>query len=149
MNLDKLDLQTERYIINRFISIPKLFDSLGIDYRINGNILCPFHDNLRTPAAHLYADEYGYRIWCFAEAKMYGSWNIYKTFMPNINTNQLALMIFNSLSEVDQKNLINDLGTETEQDILPYEQSLKDFKFHKINMSELLHSIANSYIDEA
>ena len=41
MNLDKLDLQTERYIINRFISIPKLFDSLGIDYRINGNMLCP------------------------------------------------------------------------------------------------------------
>ena len=70
MNLDRLDLQTERYIINRFISIPKLFDNLGIDYRINGNMLCPFHDNLRTPAAHLYADEYGYRIWCFAEAKI-------------------------------------------------------------------------------
>lgn len=41
MNLDKLDLQTERYIINRFISIPKLFDSLGIDYRINANMFCP------------------------------------------------------------------------------------------------------------
>lgn len=39
--MEHIDLQTERYIINRFISIPKLFDSLGIDYRINANMFCP------------------------------------------------------------------------------------------------------------
>lgn len=39
--IKQIDLQTEKYIINKFISMPKLFDSLGIDYRINGNMLCP------------------------------------------------------------------------------------------------------------
>ena len=36
-----IDLKTERYIINRYFSMPKLFDSLGIDYRINANMFCP------------------------------------------------------------------------------------------------------------
>ena len=148
MNLNKLDLQTERYILNRFVSMPRLFDSLGIDYRIDGNMYCPWHDNKHTPAAHLYSDENGYRIWCFAEGRMYGAWNVYKSFMPNINTNQLALAIFNRLSEVEQKKLLNDMGTETEQDVLPFDKSLKDFKAHKINMRDLLLAISNSYIDE-
>lgn len=39
--IKQIDLQTEKYIINKYISMPKLFDSLGIDYRINGNMLCP------------------------------------------------------------------------------------------------------------
>lgn len=39
--LNNLDLKTERYIINRFVSMPKLFDSLGIDYRVNANMFCP------------------------------------------------------------------------------------------------------------
>lgn len=36
-----IDIQLEKYIINRYISMPKLFDSLGIDYRINANMFCP------------------------------------------------------------------------------------------------------------
>ena len=28
-----MDIRTERYIINRYVSIPKLFDELGINYR--------------------------------------------------------------------------------------------------------------------
>lgn len=145
----KLDLSAERFIINKFVSIPKLLDSLGIDYRINSNIFCPFHHNENSPAAHLYADENGYRIWCFAESRMYGSWNIYKTYLPKIDTNKLALMIFNKLSLEDQKILLHDLGNEQELDVLPYQQSLKDFKKHKINMSQLLHDIAESYQNEA
>ena len=39
--MEHMDLLTERYIINRFVSMPKLFDSLGIDYRINANMFCP------------------------------------------------------------------------------------------------------------
>lgn len=39
--MEHINLPLEKYLINRFISMPKLFDSLGIDYRINGNMLCP------------------------------------------------------------------------------------------------------------
>lgn len=39
--MEQLDLLTERYIINRFVSMPKLFDTIGIDYRVNANMFCP------------------------------------------------------------------------------------------------------------
>ena len=39
--MKQLDLRTEIYIINRFISMPKLFDYLDIDYRVNANMFCP------------------------------------------------------------------------------------------------------------
>lgn len=149
MVLNKMDLQTERYIINRFISMVKLFDELGIEYRIDGNLFCPFHQNENTPAAHLYSDETGYRLWCFSESKMYGSWNIYKVFKPNIDTNKLALAIFNRLSETDQKKLLNELGTEEDVDVLPFQQSLIDFKRGKINMSQLKQEIAKTYLNKA
>ena len=149
MILNKIDLPLEKYLINRFISMPKLFDSLGIDYRINSNIYCPFHANDKSPAAHLYADEHGYRVWCFSENKMYGSWDVYKTYMPQINTNKLALMIFNRLNENDQKIILDSLNNEQEIESLPYNNDLIRFKRKEINITQLLQIIADSHIDEA
>lgn len=145
---EKINTTLERYIINKYISMPKLFDYLGIDYRINANMYCPFHDNFDTPAAHLYADENGYRLWCFADYKMYGSWNVYKTFIPTINTNKLALEIYNKMTIEQQKQLILDLGIENENDIIPYKQALIDFKSNKLNYKNFLKEITKTYIDE-
>lgn len=148
MELKDINITLERYIINKYISIPKLFDSLGIDYRIDGNMLCPFHQNTNTPAAHLYRDENGYRLWCFAESRMYGAWNVYKVYLPQIDTKKLALLIYNRMSENDQKVILNDLGTEKELDFLPYQKELDKFKRREITISDLLTSISDSYIDE-
>ena len=57
--VDELDLKSEKYIINTYVSMMKLFDRLHIDYRLNGNMFCPFHENTRTMAAHLYLEEDG------------------------------------------------------------------------------------------
>lgn len=143
--MDTIDLKTERYIINRFVSMPKLFDSLGIDYRINANMFCPFHLNENTPAAHLYADEDGYRLWCFSESKMYGAWNVYKTFLPKIDTNKLALLIFNKLPEDVQEKVLSELDIEQDVSSLPYQKELQDFKRHKIDITQLLQIISNSF----
>lgn len=147
--MNKLDIKLEKYIINRYISMPKLFDSLGIDYRINANMFCPFHHNENTPSAHLYADNNGYRLWCFSEYKMYGAWNIYKTYLPKINTNKLAQEIFNKMTLEQQKKLLNDIGIEEDLNEIPYKQALINFKSNKINILELLAEISNSYVDEA
>lgn len=147
--MNKLDLQTEKYIINRYISMPKLFDSLGIDYRINANMFCPFHHNENTPSAHLYSDDNGYRLWCFSEYRMYGAWNIYKTYLPKINTNLLAQEILNQMSLEQQKQLLNDIGIENELNEIPYKQALLDFKANKITINDLIIKISDSYIDEA
>ena len=80
---------------------------------------------------------------------MYGAWNVYKTYMPNINTNRLAVEIFNKLSPNNQKKLLDELNTEQEPDLLPYNQALIDFKRSRINITELLHIISESYIDDA
>lgn len=108
-----------------------------------------FHDNENTPSAHLYHDENGYRLWCFSENKMYGAWNIYKEFLPNINTNKLALQLFNSLSESNQKEILNNIDNEQELESLPYKKDLEDFKFRKINIEQLLKKIADSYKNDA
>lgn len=146
--INKIDLQTEKYIINKYISMTKQFDQLDIDYRINGNMLCPFHQNENTPAAHLYADDNGYRLWCFAESRMYGSWDVYKQYMTNINTNKLALYILNQMTEEQQKKLFNDIGAEQEVEELPFKTALLQFKQSKINCKQLLQNIADTYQDE-
>lgn len=145
----KLDLQIERYIINKYISIPKLMDFLGLEYRIGGNIFCPFHENHKTPAAHLYADDNGYRIWCFYEGRMFGSWNLYKTYLPKINTNELAKEIFNKLPSDKQKQLLDSLGVESNDNNILYIEALKKFRSHKIDYKDLVSEISDCYIDEA
>lgn len=79
---------------------------------------------------------------------MYGAWNVYKAFMSNIDTNKLALMILNKLSIEDQKKIFNELGAEQELQTLPYQNQLQEFKQHKISISQLLQSIADSFINE-
>ena len=145
----KLDLQIERYIINKYISIPKLMDFLGLEYRVGGNIFCPFHENHKTPAAHLYADDNDYRIWCFYEGRMFGSWNLYKTYLPKINTNELAKEIFNKLPSDKQKQLLDSLGVESSDNNILYIEALKKFRSHKIDYKDLVSEISDCYIDEA
>ncbi len=76
---------------------------------------------------------------------MYGAWNIYKEYLPNINTNQLALRLFNALPENKQKEILNNVDNEQELESLPYEKDLADFKSRKINIEQLLQKIADSY----
>lgn len=57
VNIDKIDTQVEKYVINKYISMPKLFDKLDIDYDENTNMFCPFHYNINTKAAKLYLDD--------------------------------------------------------------------------------------------
>lgn len=149
MKYTTIDKKSERYLINRYFSMPKLFDSLGIEYRINSNMLCPFHQNENTPAAHLYSDEDGYRLWCFSENRMYGAWDIYKEFIPDINTNKLALQLLNALPEERQKEILSDIDNEQELEVLPYKDSLEKFKKREITITELLQKIADSYQNDA
>lgn len=146
--IDKIDRDTEKYIINRFVSMPKLFDELGIDYNLHSNMLCPFHHNENTPAAKLYSDNDGYKLWCFSEGKMYGAWDVYKHYMEHINTNKLALKILNLFSVDDQKALLESVGIEfdTTQDIT-FIDALKEFKQGKIDVIKLKDLIASTYID--
>lgn len=146
--IDKIDITMERYIINKYISMTKLFDELKIDYRTDSNFYCPFHENYNTPSARLYNDKDGTCLWCYSEGRMYKPFNVYKTFYRQIDTNKLALMILNNLPEQIRDNELQRLDlNEVELEDLPYKDSLLEFKQHKINIKELLNRIANSYND--
>ena len=147
--IEKIDIGTERYIINRFVSMPKLFDELNIDYNLQSSMYCPFHENERTPAAKLYKDEEGYRLWCFSEGRMFGAWDIYKDYLPEINTNKLALMILNRLPEDKQKGVLESIGVEFDStQEIGYIEALKEFRKGNINMVQLKKFIASSFIDD-
>lgn len=76
---------------------------------------------------------------------MYGAWNVYKTFLPKIDTNKLALLIFNKLPEDVQEKVLSELDIEQDVSSLPYQKELQDFKRHKIDITQLLQIISNSF----
>ena len=77
----------------------------------------------------------------FQTIKCIGSWDVYKTYMRNINTNQLALLILNRMTKDQQKALLNNLGAEQEVEELPCKSALLKFKQSSISYKELLRLI--------
>ena len=120
------------------MSMPKLFDSIGIKYRIDGNSFCQFHHNENTPSARLYDDEYGWRLWCFSEHRMYGAWDIYKRFIPKVDTKALAIKILEKIPEAERKLMLKNAGQELEIGKNLFEEPLKEFKRHNITYSKLI-----------
>ena len=98
----------------------------------------PFHHNENTPAARLYDDEYGWRLWCFSEHKMYGAWDIYKKFLPKVDTKQLAIKILEKIPENERKLLLKNAGQELEFKNNIFEKPLLEFKKHNITYSKLI-----------
>lgn len=139
-----IDLKLERYLINKYISMPKQFDSLGIDYKLTSTTYCPFHENTRSPSAKMYQDDVGWRLFCFSEHKMFGPWDVFKEF-TKVDTNALASKIYNKLDETSKQKVLESAGVEEEQKEILYEADLRLFKSNKISISELLHRIADTY----
>lgn len=140
--VDYIDKATERYIISRYISMTKLFDRLDIPYRLNGNSFCPFHQNEKTPSAHLYLEDDGsYSLFCFSEHKMFTSYDVYKEFLKDVDTNQLALKIINMFPEEEQERILFDVGNEKDLKELPFKEELEKFRKRQIKYIDLLDSI--------
>ena len=143
--LNHLDYSAQRFIINKFIRMDKLMDMLHIDYRVNANSFCPFHQNDNTPSAHFYDDSN--LMWCFSEQKMYGSYDLYKVY-TQINTEALALKILSKFPEEQQKQILMESQEEVEPEKLPFERSLEKFHKHSITIKELLKDISDRLEEE-
>lgn len=141
MDLEKIDIQVERYVINKYMSMPKLFDDLGIDYNERTTMYCPFHRNIHTKAAKLYHDEVGWMLWCFSEQRMFGCYDVYKEFYPKVDTHKLAIFILRKLPEKEREKIIKEAGDILELQDLPFQEALIKFKRHTIKYSDLLNQI--------
>lgn len=140
-----MDKVTERFIINNYIDIHKLLSHLGLSVRPNGSMYCPFHENTRTPSAHLYADDDGgASIFCYAEHKLFRNYELYQTYLPNINLTELAQAIYDRLDQTQRDYIESNINTERELPELPYITSLRLFKEHKLSYQELIKDINRS-----
>ena len=139
-----MDRKLIYYIIIHYIDMRKLLRSLNINIRANKSMLCPFHSNTNTPAAHFYEEEDGScRIWCYYENKMFSNIDIYRTYKPEVNLEELAKRIYNNLPEKEKIKIDNSVNLIYELPELPYIKALQDFKNNKISFDVLLNTINN------
>jgi hypothetical protein len=142
-NTDKnfeVDLKLERQVINMFISMPDLFDKLGINYSMHSNMFCPFHYNSNTPSAHYHTDSN--LLWCYSEQKMYGSYDLIKQYYKDVDTNKLAKGLINKFGI---KYIEDRLGEVELEEEVPYLDALQEFKERRINYLELCKKISEAY----
>lgn len=136
----ELSLQLEKFIINYYANMPDLMSKFGLMNRTNGNCFCPFHENKNTPAAHLYHDELGWCLWCFAEHRLYTPYDLYKQY-SKLNTRDIANAIWNNITPTQREHLIKISGEERNIFELPFKKELNDFRKHKVNYNDFLTSL--------
>ena len=72
---------------------------------------------------------------------MFGAYDIYKEFLPKINTHNLAVMLLKRLPKEDQEQIIRESGDILELQELPFQSDLTEFKRHNIKYNELISRI--------
>ena len=87
--------------------------SVGVDIPSReGSIFCPFHENVDTPAAKLFRDPEGDRIWCFQESKMYRPFDVFYKKLTKDDPNVIFRRIWAQLNETQRENIINTAGVQ-------------------------------------
>lgn len=72
---------------------------------------------------------------------MFSNIDIYRTFKPEVNLEELAQKIYDNLSDDEKEKINNNVNIEYELPELPYNNELIAFKNNKITFDELLNSI--------
>lgn len=133
------------YIVNHYIDTRKLLKSLNINVRANNSMFCPFHDNTETPAAHLYREDDGsHTIYCYSEDKLYHNSDLYRNYLPNINIDDLAKLLYENLPEEEKLKIADNIDKPYELPELPFIGALQDFAQHKITYKQLMEKISLS-----
>ena len=82
-------------------------------------------------------------MWCFSEQRMFGAYDVYKEFLPKVNTHALAVMLLKRLPKEDQEHIIKESGDTLELQELPFQNDLVEFKEHNIKYKELMFRVLN------
>ena len=72
---------------------------------------------------------------------MFGAYDVYKEFLPKIDTHRLAILILKRLSKEEQEQIIRESGDILELQELPFQSDLIDFKEHSISYKDLLNQM--------
>lgn len=131
-------------IINKTVPFEKIAEQAGIDLpNREGSCYCPFHPNEDTPAAKLFKDPDGDRIYCFAEQRMYHPSDIIRRGLLKRDPVTIAARIWVQLPEHTKESILS--STENPPETKPdnwdeLEPKMDLYKEDKITYKELLQT---------
>lgn len=94
----------------------------------------------------MYRDETGYKLWCFAEQRMYGAWDVYKRLLHK-DPHPVFQQIWRGLTE-EQKDSVIDMFGEVKSQEVPYQYILDEFKKNKINYKDLCVNLQKYFYEK-
>lgn len=109
--------RVKRYVLSKYVPLRSVLDYMGIEYALQGNFYCPFHEDSLHPSAHFYESNTGQAIFCFAEHKTYRTYDAIKLLTPQ-NPDKVFYSIWNKFSFSEQETIL--LENEQEIETLPY-----------------------------
>ena len=137
------------YVIDRIVPLPVILEKAGYeDYSYQGNQYCPFHANDDTPAAKLFKDEDGDRLWCFGEChRMYRSSDVIKSRLMKTRLESVFIKIWNQLGD-NSKDILKE-GFGQPQEYLTDEfkevvERMEEFKKGTIDFNDYLRLVIQS-----
>ncbi|MFW6130906.1 MAG: hypothetical protein ACOC56_06945 [Atribacterota bacterium] len=148
--MEEFDKDFMYFVINKKISFPLILKKAGYEgYDYRGNVYCPFHDNTDTPAAKLYKDDDGDKLWCWGECRrMYNPADVLKRGMIDIRLTKVFYRIWKKLSENEKEYLRNKFG-QPQEDYFSDEfkskiEMLEAFKNKEIDYKEYLSIVVDA-----
>lgn len=110
------DKDFKYYVIDRVISFPMILEKAGYEnYHYTGNVYCPFHDNTDTPAAKMYKDDDGDKLYCYGECRrLYRPSDVMKQGLLKVRLSKVFYKIWIKLNENVKSQLIEEYGMPKE-----------------------------------
>jgi hypothetical protein len=138
------DKKFQRFVIDRKVSMVKLFDLMGLTVAVQGNCYCMFHNDEHHKSAKLYKDDDGERLFCFAERRSYRASDVLETLLAK-DVSVVFEKVWGRLSQQSKESLLSEYGTP--RDYLPEAWSAnkdrlsKSFRSGRITYDELMKEL--------
>lgn len=99
------------FVIDRIVPFPVILEKAGLeDYDYYGNVYCPFHDNTDTPAAKIYKNDEGDRLYCYANRRQFKPSDVIKRNLLKANLAKSFQNIWKQIPPSKQEALQNRYG---------------------------------------
>lgn len=144
--IEQFDEKFMSYVIDRVIPFPVILEKAGYEnYDYQGNQYCPFHPNEDTPAAKLFKDGDGDRLWCFGEChRMYRPSDVIKYKLIKSRLASVFTKVWSQLGDNTKTLLKDDFGQPKEFLTDEFKEviiEMERFKRGYINLDDYLNLV--------
>lgn len=142
------DRKFQEFVVDYVLPMDVALEQVDGQHRnYQGKCFCPFHDNTDTPAAHLYKNETGTSLMCFAERRVYRPHDIFRLKLVKQTLSSVFGRIWGQLSDDQRTRLADKYGRPTDtmpKGWLEHREELEKFKLGLVTLPEHLITVAKS-----